>query len=238
MDRYDTASQRPPEDVRIAPFGHLSSQGFAGRELSDRLRQVAVRTAAAAEELPDPRQQVVEIEPVEVSQHPGGRGRELQDADRSSRAEDAADLVQPLLQAPKVAQAEADEDVFECPVGERQAQSVGQQATGSGRGALRLSVGSGLKARELPFGSRQHLLREIAADDPRPGTHGLDRQITRSPAKIEDEVPRRRGQAPDRSASPRTVQPGAEKVVEEVVTVGDRREHLANGVGIPHGVAV
>src|SRR5436309_13371968 len=113
MDRYDTASQRPPEDVRIAPFGHLSSQGFAGRELSDRLRQVAVRTAAAADELPDPRQQVVEIEPVEVSQHPGGRGRELQDADRSSRAEDAADLVQPLLQAPKVAQAEADEDVFE-----------------------------------------------------------------------------------------------------------------------------
>ena len=57
-------------------------------------------------------------------------------------------------------------------------------------------------------------------------------------AKIEDEVPRRRGQAPDRSASPRTVQPGAEKVVEEVVTVGDRREHLANGVGIPHGVPV
>lgn len=185
----------------------LGQHGLAWRQVGDTSREIAV-CRPVTQECTDLRDDLAEVDVVPPAHESVVRNADIEESDPAPRANDTSDLDEEGGQVEEIAKRETAGDSVDGMVGNRKTKNVGLH---SGHAA--------------PVG-REHPEAQIGGERTQTCTNEVDAQVTRSARQIEHRAAGGECEFSNRTAPPPHVEAERHDPVDEVITGGDRVEHL------------
>ena len=220
MESDDAESEAIEGDVGEAGGTEIGGEGFGTGKFANRLWEIGIGVAAAAEKGTDPGEDVEAVEIVNGAEGGVGWRREFENGGGTPGAEDAVEFRDAFAVVGEVAEAEGAGDEVKGGVGEREGKGVGFEERG---------------ARVFGLGGGEHGVTEVGAEDGAlAGLFEGEEEIAGAAAEVEDAgggIIEIGADATDGVGAPELIDLEGEDAVQEVVAGGDVGEHAADPEG-------